>query len=69
MLPEFDTSLMAPPEGKDSVMAMRDHTKKPASPCMPPQYHKQLHNEYVVFEDAAVYPEFVLRVRRMPDAS
>ena len=48
----------APPDGfHSSVMAVAGHTTKPNDV-------KQLHNEFVVFEDAAIYmyPEFALTV-------
>jgi hypothetical protein len=45
----------APPDGFHSIMAAKGHTTKRNGV-------KQLHNEFVVFKDEAIYPEFVLTV-------
>lgn len=43
--------------GYDSSMAKKSHTEAPSG--LP-----QLHNEFIVYDDRACYPEFVIRFRR-----
>ena len=46
-----------PDEGFESAMAAKSHTEKLPGVS-------QVHDEYIVYNEAAVYPEFVLEVRK-----
>jgi len=48
---------VASPAGYHSLMAAKAHTQRPDG-----LYTRQLHNEFIAFDDNACYPEFVLTV-------
>jgi hypothetical protein len=67
VVPEMDTSRIAlpararPDRRGDSIMAASGRTRTSPTHAHP----FQVHNEYVVFGDAAIYPEFALKVRKV----
>ncbi len=49
------------PDGYHSFMARKDHTR------IRNHVHAQLHNEFVVFDDYACYPEFELIIKTVEE--
>ncbi|CAB9520069.1 Ankyrin Repeat Protein [Seminavis robusta] len=53
ILPRTCPRKLFPDFGYDSAMAKRNHTDAPHA-------HKQLHNEYIIYDDCSCYPEFAI---------